>query len=542
MKMSGWDVVLGEILGGALGTVLIPIPGVGTAIGADAGEKVGQEFDGQGSTQPQAVLAKPGPITISPSTSPTTPTSSSSGNQGLAAQAAAADATVLKDYNNVMAELDQNQVSVSSVNAEAQAASVAVQDLLSAMSSETAELKSTTNVTTINTLMGLIEEQNGQILTILEDQNNIAQAETQKAYELSQQYASVANNNSSNNGNADNSSSGAGSSDNSSSGAGSSDNSSSDNSSSDNSSSGAGSSGAGSSDNGSSNNGSSNNGSSNNGSSTCNTDPAAELAAEEDSGADSDIGSEMPEMMESLLPEMMMPAMMIPSMTSGLGANSMGARQADSTAPQGAQLASDTTSSGGSPNPKTVNASSTDNAGGGGQTQPGAQAGTQPASVQPVGNSNSGALPAGSNTDVKLPDGTTIHAPNAQAANAVRAALNGASSSDAYQQAGVTLPPPGTPVLNPVAPGDLQAGDVGVWKDHQVLALGNGKVLVSGQLQPESSVGSSPDFLGWMRPTQQSSAQPAAPAPTEVPAPAASTPAPALAGAAPSAMQPATPQ
>ena len=109
-----------------------------------------------------------------------------------------------------------------------------------------------------------------------------------------------------------------------------------------------------------------------------------------------------------------------------------------------------------------------------------------------------------SNTEVKLPDGTTIHAPNAQAANAVRAALNGAPS-DAYQQAGVTLPPPGTPVLSPVGPGDLQAGDVGVWKNHQIIALGNDKVLISGQVQPESSVGSSPDFLGWMRPTQTGS-------------------------------------
>jgi hypothetical protein len=132
--------------------------------------------------------------------------------------------------------------------------------------------------------------------------------------------------------------------------------------------------------------------------------------------------------------------------------------------------------------------------------------------VQSAGNS----VPAGPNTDVKLPDGSTTHAPNVQAANAARAALTGANPADAYQQAGVTLPPPGTPILNPVAPGDLQAGDVGMWKDHQVMALGADKVLVNGQVQAESSVGSSPDFLGWMRPTQASPAQPAAPAPTAV--------------------------
>jgi hypothetical protein len=110
--------------------------------------------------------------------------------------------------------------------------------------------------------------------------------------------------------------------------------------------------------------------------------------------------------------------------------------------------------------------------------------------------------------DVKLPDGTSIQAPNGQAATAVRAAMDGANPADAYQQAGVTLPPPGTPILNPIAPHDLQTGDIGVWKDHQVMALGGGKVLVDGQVQPASGLGSSPDFLGWMRPTQSSPAPP----------------------------------
>jgi Domain of unknown function (DUF4226) len=113
-------------------------------------------------------------------------------------------------------------------------------------------------------------------------------------------------------------------------------------------------------------------------------------------------------------------------------------------------------------------------------------------------------------TDVTLPDGSTAHAPSPQAATALRAALNGASVSDAYQQAGITLPPAGSPVLDPVPPGHLQPGDVGVWKDHMVMALGDSKVLVSGQVQPQSSMGSGPDFLGWMDPTkpQQPGGQP----------------------------------
>ncbi|MHA0290047.1 hypothetical protein ACXYX3_26885 (plasmid) [Mycobacterium sp. C3-094] len=56
-------------------------------------------------------------------------------------------------------------------------------------------------------------------------------------------------------------------------------------------------------------------------------------------------------------------------------------------------------------------------------------------------------------------------------------------------------------MTEPIPPTKLQAGDVGMWKDHQVMALGNGKVLVSGQEQPLESVSSGPDFLGWFDPT-----------------------------------------
>lgn len=105
-------------------------------------------------------------------------------------------------------------------------------------------------------------------------------------------------------------------------------------------------------------------------------------------------------------------------------------------------------------------------------------------------------------TEVALPDGSTTEARSPVGAAAVRAILNGSSVSEGYAQQGVTLPPPGTPVTDPVPPAQLKAGDVGVWEDHMVMALGNKQVLVNGQVQPQESVGSGPDFLGWIDPTK----------------------------------------
>lgn len=104
-------------------------------------------------------------------------------------------------------------------------------------------------------------------------------------------------------------------------------------------------------------------------------------------------------------------------------------------------------------------------------------------------------------THVSLPGGGDTEARTVQGAQAVKAALGGATVADAWHQAGVTVPPPGTPVTEPIPPTKLKAGDVGIWQDHLVMALGNGKVLVSGQPQPLSSVGTGPDFLGWMDPS-----------------------------------------
>jgi hypothetical protein len=113
-----------------------------------------------------------------------------------------------------------------------------------------------------------------------------------------------------------------------------------------------------------------------------------------------------------------------------------------------------------------------------------------------------------------------------QGATAARAALGGATVSDAWHQAGVTVPPPGTPVTDPIPPTKLQAGDVGVWKDHLVMALGSGKVLVSGQVQPLTSVGSGPDFLGWMDPSARGATPAPQGAPPAPPAPPATPPPP----------------
>lgn len=128
-------------------------------------------------------------------------------------------------------------------------------------------------------------------------------------------------------------------------------------------------------------------------------------------------------------------------------------------------------------------------------------AGTDAESADNHTHPGDGPNPGPDGTHVALPDGTSTDARTSQGATAAKAALNGATVTDAWHQAGVTVPPPGTPVTAPIPPTQLKAGDVGVWKDHLVIALGNGKVLVSGQVQPLTSVGSGPDFLGWMDPS-----------------------------------------
>lgn len=122
------------------------------------------------------------------------------------------------------------------------------------------------------------------------------------------------------------------------------------------------------------------------------------------------------------------------------------------------------------------------------------------------------AAPAPVSTTVQLPDGSTANAATPAAAQAVRAYLAGTPLDVAYRQAAIQLPPPGTPVTAPIDPSQLSAGDVGMFADHYVVALGAGKALKDGQVVALASLSSSPDFLGWMRPSV-----PAPPGPVAAP-------------------------
>jgi hypothetical protein len=102
----------------------------------------------------------------------------------------------------------------------------------------------------------------------------------------------------------------------------------------------------------------------------------------------------------------------------------------------------------------------------------------------------------------------------------MRAVLNGATVTDAWKQANVVLPPPGTPVTAPADPSHLMPGQVAQFKSREpVMYMGNGKIWVDGQLQPQSALPTG-DFLAWVDPTQQAGAVPA-------PSPGATSPSPA---------------
>lgn len=147
----------------------------------------------------------------------------------------------------------------------------------------------------------------------------------------------------------------------------------------------------------------------------------------------------------------------------------------------------------------------------GGAAKNGAAAGdkVQPVSTAPV-TAPVGAAPATAPAEtpvdagrsVVLPDGTPVTASNDKAAAATRAVLGGTDVTAAYQAQGVQIPPPGTPVTAPVDPSRLEPGDIASFEGRPpVMAAGNGKIWMDGQLQPLSAMGSAEDFLGWSRPT-----------------------------------------
>lgn len=117
-------------------------------------------------------------------------------------------------------------------------------------------------------------------------------------------------------------------------------------------------------------------------------------------------------------------------------------------------------------------------------------------------------------TVVSLPDGSTATARTAALAGAVKSYLGGTPVDAAYRQAGIDLPPPGTPVTNPVDPSALSCGAIGMFKDHYVVALSSVKALQNGQVVPLSTVAAGPDFLGWMDPAAAPAATPAAASPS----------------------------
>ena len=106
--------------------------------------------------------------------------------------------------------------------------------------------------------------------------------------------------------------------------------------------------------------------------------------------------------------------------------------------------------------------------------------------------------PAGP-TNVTLPTGETVTAANPQLAAAIKAAAGGMPIADAFRQEGITIPPPGTAVSDPVDPSRLAPGDIGMFTDRHALALGQSEAVLNGQIQHISTV-NGPSFLGWEHP------------------------------------------
>jgi hypothetical protein len=107
--------------------------------------------------------------------------------------------------------------------------------------------------------------------------------------------------------------------------------------------------------------------------------------------------------------------------------------------------------------------------------------------------------PAAGPTTATLPNGETLTAASPQLAAAIEAAASGTPIADAFRQEGMTIPPPGTAVSDPVDPSRLAPGDIGMFTDRHALALGDSRALVNGQIQHISTV-NGPGFLGWEHP------------------------------------------
>lgn len=123
--------------------------------------------------------------------------------------------------------------------------------------------------------------------------------------------------------------------------------------------------------------------------------------------------------------------------------------------------------------------------------------------------------PAGPTT-ITLPNGETVTAASPQLAAAIKAAAGGVPIAEAFQQQGIAIPAPGTPVPHPLDPSRLAPGDIGIFTERHALAIGASKALLDGQIQHISAV-TGPSFLGWEHPPAVATAT--APARTEGPTP-----------------------
>ncbi len=136
--------------------------------------------------------------------------------------------------------------------------------------------------------------------------------------------------------------------------------------------------------------------------------------------------------------------------------------------------------------------------------------------AEPHGPSGQHEAPPAGPTTVTLPTGETVTAASPQLAAAIQAAAGGTPIAEAFQQQGITIPPPGTAVSAPLDPSRVEPGDIGMFSDRHALALGRSKALLDGQIQHISTV-TGPSFLGWEHPPAPAS-QATAPA-TETPTP-----------------------
>ncbi|MFC9997918.1 C40 family peptidase [Nocardia sp. NPDC127526] len=146
--------------------------------------------------------------------------------------------------------------------------------------------------------------------------------------------------------------------------------------------------------------------------------------------------------------------------------------------------------------------------------------------VPQTGGSGGGTWSSPTGVMVTLPDGSTVEAPNQQAAEAVRNALGAVGTPYvwggntpgvgldcsgltqwAYAEAGVSLPRLAQEQgygHQQVGPGDLMPGDLVVWDGHVAMVIGNGQLVEAGdpvQVGPIRTENVGMRFLGFYRPT-----------------------------------------